>query len=90
MKNRITSYNVCYTKLLRFFLNEYGKWQHQNVATTDEYGKKTGELRGLYCTNCHTKVAQAFQNYDDITHDSKQEGKTLRNKSLKEMIKVVV
>jgi len=72
-----------------FFLNEYGKWQHQNVATKDEYGKKTGELRGLYCTNCHTKVAQAFQNYDDITHDSKQEGKTLRNKSLKEMIKVV-
>ena len=72
-----------------FFLNAYGKWQLENVSTRDEHGKKTKKLRGLYCTNCHTKVAQAFQNYDNITHDSKQEGKTLRNKSLKEIIKAV-
>jgi len=72
-----------------FFLNAYGKWQYKNVSTKDEHGKPTKELRGLYCTNCHTKVAQAFQNYDNITNDSKQEGKTLRNKSLKEMIKVI-
>ena len=72
-----------------FFLNAYGKWQLENVATRDEHGKKTKELRGLYCTNCHTKVAQAFQNYDNITHDSMQKGKTLRNKSITEMIKVV-
>ncbi len=72
-----------------FFLNAYGKWQLENVSTRDEHGKKTKELRGLYCTNCHTKVAQAFQNYDNITHDSMQKGKTLRNKSLKEMIKVI-
>jgi len=72
-----------------FFLNAYGKWQYKNVATKDEHGKDAGELRGLYCTNCHTKVAQAFQNYDNITHDSKQEGKTLRNKTLKEMIDAI-
>lgn len=72
-----------------FFLNEYGKWQYENVSTKDEHGKPTKELRGLYCTNCHTKVAQAFQNYDDITHDSTQTGKTLRNKTLQEMIKVI-
>ena len=71
-----------------FFLNNYGKWQYKNVSLKDENGKSTA-MRGLYCTNCHTKVAQAFQNYDNLTHDSKQEGKTLRNKSLKEMIKVI-
>ena len=68
-----------------FFLNEYGKWQLNNVALKDEHGKPTS-LRGLYCTNCHNKVAQAFQNYDNITNDSLQTGKTLRNKSLKEII----
>jgi len=68
-----------------FFLNEYGKWQYKNVSMKDEHGKDS-EMRGLYCTNCHTKVAQAFQNSDNITHDSTQAGTTLRNKSLKEMI----
>ncbi|MFT7860570.1 MAG: hypothetical protein ABXS93_06510 [Sulfurimonas sp.] len=72
-----------------FFLNAYGKWQYENVAKKDEHGKDAGELRGLYCTNCHTKVAQGFQNYDNLTNDSKQEGKTLRNKSLKEMIDAI-
>ena len=72
-----------------FFLNAYGKWQLKNVSMKDEHGKPVKKLRGLYCTNCHTKVAQAFQNYDNITHDSMQKGKTLRNKSLKEMVKVI-
>ncbi|MDD2450354.1 hypothetical protein [Sulfurovum sp.] len=72
-----------------FFLNAYGKWQLENVAMKDEHGKTTGELRGLYCTNCHTKVAHKMYAYDDITHDSTQTGKTLRNKSLKEIVKEV-
>ncbi|HIQ46294.1 MAG TPA: hypothetical protein EYH57_01605 [Sulfurovum sp.] len=72
-----------------FFLNDYGKWQLKNVAHKDEHGKSTDELRGLYCTNCHTKVAQALYAYDDITNDSLQEGKTLRNKSLKELVAAV-
>ena len=69
-----------------FFLNEYGKWQYENVATKDEHGKDSKELRGLYCTNCHNKISQGMQNYDNITHDSTQEGKTLRNKTVKEII----
>ena len=72
-----------------FFLNDYGKWQLKNVSMKDEHGKPVKKMRGLYCTNCHTKVAQGLQNYDNITHDSTQAGKTLRNKSLKEMIKVL-
>jgi hypothetical protein len=72
-----------------FFLNEYGKWQLHNVSHKDEHGKSTSELRGLYCTNCHSKVAQALYAHDDITHDSLQEGKTLRNKSLKEIVEGV-
>ena len=69
-----------------FFLNEYGKWQYENVATKDEHGKAAAELRGLYCTNCHNKIAQGMQNYDEIKHDSTQEGKTLRNKTIREII----
>ncbi len=72
-----------------FFLNEYGKYQLNEVALKDEHGNDAGELRGLYCTNCHTKVAQAMQNYDDIKDDSTQSGKTLRNKSLKEIIDAI-
>ncbi len=72
-----------------FFLNAYGKWQLENVATKDEHGKATGELRGLYCTNCHTKVAQKLYAADNLTNDSMQEGTTLRNKSLKELVAAV-
>jgi len=72
-----------------FFLNNYGKWQLENVAKKDEHGKDAGELRGLYCTNCHSKVAQALYVADNLTNDSKQEGKTLRNKSLKELVAAV-
>jgi len=69
-----------------FFLNDYGKYKLNEVSMKDEHGKDAGEMRGLYCTNCHTKVAQAMQNYDDIKDDSTQAGKTLRNKTLKEII----
>ncbi len=72
-----------------FFLNAYGKWQLHHVSMRDEHGKPLKKLRGLYCTNCHNKVAQAFQNYDDIKHDSTQEGRTLRNKTLREMVRAI-
>ncbi len=72
-----------------FFLNAYGKWQLKNVSMKDEHGKPVKQLRGLYCTNCHTKVAQAMYTYDDIKHDSTQTGKSIRNKSLKEIVKAV-
>ena len=71
-----------------FFLNAYGKWQLENVSKKDEHGRST-RMRGLYCTNCHTKVAQKMYALDNLTHDSMQQGDTIRNKSLKEIIKAV-
>jgi len=71
-----------------FFLNAYGKWQLNNVSMKDEHGRSS-RMRGLYCTNCHTKVAQKMYALDDLTHDSMQTGKTIRNKSLKEIIDAV-
>ncbi len=72
-----------------FFLNEYGKYQLNEVAMKDEHGKPVKEMRGLYCTNCHTKVAQKMQELDDLTETQTLEGKSVRNKSLKEMIKAI-
>ena len=34
-----------------FFLNDYGKYQLNEVSMKDEHGKDAGEMRGLYCTN---------------------------------------
>ncbi len=72
-----------------FFLNAYGKWQLQNVSMKDEHGKPVKKMRGLYCTNCHTKVAQKMYALDNITNDSKQLGETIRNKTLREIIDAV-
>ena len=68
-----------------FFLNNYGKWQLKNVSMKNEHGR-TSSMRGLYCTNCHSKVAQALYKADDIKNGNLLEGKTLRNKSLKEIV----
>jgi len=43
-------------------------------------------MRGLYCTNCHSQVAQKLYAADDIKNGNLLEGKTLRNKSLKEIV----
>jgi mono/diheme cytochrome c family protein len=72
-----------------FFLNEIGKWYFENVSTRDENGNKITELRGFTCTNCHNKLTQVLNNYDELKNVIIQDGKTLRNKSLKEIIKVV-
>lgn len=69
-----------------FFLNEVGKYLLSNVSTKDEKGKPTKELRGLYCTNCHTKIAQGLYKADDLNDAATHDGKTLRNKSLKEIV----
>jgi len=68
-----------------FFLNNYGKWQLNNVSMKDEHGKASS-MRGLYCTNCHSKVAHELYAADDIKNGNLLEGKTLRNKSLKEIV----
>jgi len=72
-----------------FFLNEYGKFQLNEVAHKDENGEKISQLRGLYCTNCHTKVAQKMQAADNLTTVQTLEGQSIRNKSLKDIVKAV-
>lgn len=72
-----------------FFLNELGKWYLRDVSRKDEHGKTTTELRGLYCTNCHTLLSQELSRYDDLTDAALQEGKTLRNKPIRELIAAV-
>ena len=67
-----------------FFLNAVGEYLLENVAIVD------GELRGLYCTNCHNHNAQALYKTDNlITPQNPGEGETLRNKSLKEIAKAI-
>ena len=72
-----------------FFLNEYGKLQLNEVSMKDEKGNKLSKMRGLYCTNCHTKVAQKMYKHDNLKVAQTLEGESIRNKSLKEMIDAI-
>ncbi len=72
-----------------FFLNELGKWYLNNVSMRNEYDEKIDEIRGLTCTNCHNQLTQELYKYDNLQNVVTQEGKTLRNKSIEEIIKVV-
>ncbi len=72
-----------------FFLNPIGKWYLKEVSRKDENGKTVSELRGLYCSNCHNALAQALYRQDDLKNAAKQEGRTLRNKPVKEVIVAV-
>lgn len=69
-----------------FFLNEYGKYQLNEVSMKDENGKTIKEMRGLYCTNCHSRVAQMMYKADDLNVTQTLQGKTVRNMTLKSMI----
>ncbi len=71
-----------------FFLNEIGKWYLREVSKRDENRKPVARMRGLYCTNCHNYLAQDLYRYDDLKNTTSQEGKTLRNKSFEEILKV--
>ncbi len=66
-----------------FFLNDVGKWLWQNVSQVD------GDVRGLYCTNCHNEDAHALYNADKLDSAQTQEGETLRNKSVAEIAKAL-
>jgi mono/diheme cytochrome c family protein len=72
-----------------FFLNTIGKWYLKNVSGKDENGKPVSELRGLYCTNCHNQLAHELYNFDNLKNVSLQEGRTLRDKPIAEVIKAV-
>ncbi len=72
-----------------FFLNEIGKYLLKNVSMRDEKGNPINEIRGLTCSNCHNQVTMELYNYDDLQDPVLQKGKTLRNKSITEIIKVI-
>ena len=72
-----------------FFLNEIGKWYWKNVSLTDEKRKPVETIRGLYCTNCHNHLAHALYQYDDLRDAVSQKGKTLRNRPIGEVIRLV-
>jgi mono/diheme cytochrome c family protein len=72
-----------------FFFNDVGRWFYENVSLRDENGSPLSEMRGLVCTNCHNELAQALSRYDDLKDVVTQKGKTLRNRPIAEVIKVV-
>ena len=72
-----------------FFLNEIGKWYLTEVSRKDEAGRPVTGLRGLYCTNCHNELAQALYRYDDLADAAAQEGRTLRNKPIREIVQAL-
>ncbi len=72
-----------------FFLNGIGKWYVREVSKKDENGKTVDELRGLYCSNCHGPLTRELYIYDDIKDAAAQEGRTLRNKAISEIIKII-
>ena len=72
-----------------FFLNDIGKWYLNEVSMKDEAGNKVKEIRGLYCTNCHNNLTHELYGRDDLSDTAVQEGKTLRNKPVKDVIKTL-
>ncbi|MBI5583655.1 MAG: hypothetical protein HY892_07505 [Deltaproteobacteria bacterium] len=72
-----------------FFLNEIGKWYLNEVSLRDEKGNKVEKMRGLYCTHCHNHLARELYLSDDLAEPVLQQGKTLRNKPIGEVIRVV-
>jgi hypothetical protein len=63
------------------YLNEVGKWLQSNVS---QIGNGEGG-KGLWCTNCHTQLSRELYQRDNLTNAFKQEGQTIRNKSLDEI-----
>ncbi len=72
-----------------FFLNEIGKWYLNEVSMKDEKGRSVTKIRGLYCTNCHNHLTHELYRDDDLVNPVLQEGRTLRNKPIGEVINVV-
>ena len=66
-------------------LNAVGEWLQTNVSQIGN--GKNG--KGLWCTNCHTQLSRELYQRDNITQAFRQEGTTLRNKSLGEIAKAI-
>jgi len=72
-----------------FFLNEIGKFMYNEVSTRDENGNKVAVMRGLYCTNCHNTLSHELYKHDNLEVGQTQEGETLRNKPIQEVIHAI-
>jgi hypothetical protein len=72
-----------------FFLNSIGKWYLKNVSMRNADGQPIETIRGLYCTDCHNELSQKLYKYDNLSNVVIQTGRTLRNKSIKEIIKII-
>jgi len=66
-------------------LNAVGEWLQTNVSQIGN--GKNG--KGLWCTNCHTQLSRELYQRDNITQAFRQEGSTLRNKSLDDIAKAI-
>ncbi len=66
-------------------LNAIGSWLQENVS---QIGNGKGG-KGLWCTNCHNQLARELYQRDNLKNAFKQEGETLRNKSLDEIAKAI-
>ena len=72
-----------------FFLNAIGKWYLKEVSMKDEQGHAISGLRGLYCTNCHNHLSHELYLHDDLRDAASQEGRTLRNRSISEVVAAI-
>src|SRR5512139_600203 len=63
------------------YLNAVGQWLQANVSNIGNH--KGG--KGLWCTNCHNQLSRELYQRDNLTNAFKQEGQTIRNKSLDEI-----
>ncbi|MDD5170378.1 MAG: hypothetical protein PHN75_16300, partial [Syntrophales bacterium] len=72
-----------------FFLNNIGRWHLNEVSLKDEAGKTLSKMRGLYCTNCHNRLAHELYRQDNLRDAALQDGKTLRNRPIEEIIRTV-
>jgi len=66
-------------------LNAIGEWLQANVS---QIGNDKGG-KGLWCTNCHNQLTRELYQRDNLSNAFKQEGATLRNKSLDEIAKAI-
>ncbi len=60
-------------------LNAIGSYLLSDVMNSD------GEDKGLYCTNCHNMMSRELYKADYLYDEIEQTGRTLRNRSLKEI-----
>ncbi len=64
-------------------MNAIGQWLKDNVSRTAD-----GELRGLWCTNCHTQVSRELYKWDRLSQQAAfrpEPDDTIRDDSLEEI-----